>query len=347
MQIPTDKQQAIYNAVRALLDIPGSHVVKVAEGKKELRKHLSSTVIFENKLPTDIIDIFMRAFITNQSALYYLQKKLKQSLQASYIEKSTAEDSNKKARLTDNSTEEYETQEVKHDTTVVDFEDLMSRLSTQIAALNQDLEIAERLYEQESQISKETFNSQQCLKFFFFNKHTPTLMLDYLKCKAYALIKELDFVILASGQEIVQAATEYLHYSTAENHKNFVEVLKTHTNNGLLPLSIITFIATSLPKNFLLTPQDNGQDDHIDMEWLYESMESVTQLDKSKLDFVRRKIIELGFEFEQSRLNSRASSPAPATSISELAEPIMPTPDQTPEPEAPAVVSSSSAALKL
>lgn len=342
MPISPHTKQTIYNAVRVLLNIPKSHGMRATAAKATLHASLKTVVVFGNRLPKDIIEIFIKAFLTNQYALYYVRTQLEQRLQSLHHQKSTAEHHNKKTKLSSHNAatpEEEETgQEVNHDPT--DSAETISKLTTEIATVDQNLKIVVQLYQQELQISKGKFDAQRILDFFSNNTHIPTLMFEYLHCKAYTLIQDLGFVVLASEEELLQAAREYLQNNIEETRKAFIACLETHVQNDLLPLHLVRLIVLHMPNLCVDTPTDGSCDDHIYMGWLDEPAEFLTRIDKSKLDFVLKKIIGLGFVFEQSRVNSRESTPA--ADVATLAEPIMPTPDQTPEPEVPATVSSGS-----
>lgn len=299
----------LYQAVKSLQHaLSKNNLAKISTARTALKQSLQAVAQYENKMHPVWLQVIMVAFISSTHFLRHTQIFLEEKIQE-LIHTQLATETN--PELATGCAGEPQYKLLKQDPASEDHvkADL---LNAQIEMLRRDLQIVIEILKYQISIDNNTLEQQTLNKIWYTlsNSHTDFLI-QRLKDKSQALVESSGFVIIATNELLIHAAVAHLSCSGEKSDK-LKHLLQSRTCNNLLPTSLIRLIADRL-RDTIIPPTDTctfTDEEYFEMDWVEDIAVVTPPLLTAKCKIVKEMIVKLGFVFETSRLNSRASSPA-------------------------------------
>lgn len=311
MSLSIKQQQAIYDRCRKLLDIPNFNAIQISQAHKDLKEYLQKTLADQNLevLPIEVVTIFITAFITSSSALENLRAGLNTTL--INLSKAMLQEHSEPKRLKhpedfESTTDSESMQESQQQVSEQDY----SAIILQMEQVQYDLNIVSLLYAQTIPSNVIAVTTKALEDFIGLNPKFSTIIPKYIHKKVCQILNALGFLIEVTDAELIQEFRSYLESNQDDKAAALKSALDTRLKNNFLQSSIILLLAPYVQHPEQHNDSSPTPADTMDF-FTTDELPSTEKL-RARMQVVKSILVKLGFQFDQSRVNSRASTP-PAT----------------------------------
>ncbi len=333
MSLSREQQQAIYNKCRTLLDMHNFNAIQISQAHNDLKECLQKT-LEDTKLevlPLEVVTIFITAFITSPSALENLRTELNSILVSLSKEKPQEYSEAKRLKhpeefdsATDTEVSQDSQQQVPdHNESVINKQ--IEQVEYDLKQVEYDLKVVDILYAQTKPGNPTQATPLALRDFIEQNTLFQTTILQYFNKKARKILHFLDFSIEVTDEELIQKFQSYLESNQKEKAEVLKIALKTRVRNNFLNPDVIWLLAPYTQQPELHTDECPALESTMDY-FVSDEFPNPEKL-RGQMQAVKFILVKLGFQFEQSRVNSRASTPLSGTKDKfDNIHPITPTP---------------------